>query len=511
MMPSTHRRPTLLAGMVLLCLAQGTWLTGPARAQDLAAFEKRVTEFTLANGLHFIVLERHEAPVAAFLTFANVGAVDEQRNKTGLAHVFEHMAFKGTRTIGTKDYAGESKALARIDALFAQIEAERLKPSPDKARIEQLQGQFKQAQEEAQKYLVHDEFEETLQRAGGQGLNAGTGSDQTMYFVNLPSNKAELWMALESDRFLNPVFREFYKERDVIMEERRRSVESDPTGRLFEEFLGVAYKAHPYGTEVIGHMSDLEGLSRADAEAFFKKYYNPSNLTIAVVGDVEPHQIRLWAEKYFARIPRGPKPEPVLTTEPPQLGERRVTVEDQAQPFVVIGYHKPGINHPDNAAYDAMTDIMGSGRTSRLYKTLVKDKRIAIQATALQGVPGEKYPGLYVVYAVPAKGHTNEECEQALLAEIEKLKTEPVTPEELKKAKSRARAGLIRQLSSNNGLAQQLTYYQVVTGDWRNLFRQLDRIDKVTADDILRVAKETFSRKNRTVGLIETVSTPKPD
>jgi predicted Zn-dependent peptidase len=448
--------------------------------------------------------------VAAFLTLANVGAVDEQRGLTGMAHVFEHMAFKGTRTIGTKDYRAEAKALARIDEIFAAIKAERLKPSPDKARLEQLQKAFTKAQEDAQQYLVHDEFEETLQRAGGQGLNAGTGADQTMYFVSLPANKMELWMALESDRYLNPVLREFYKERDVIMEERRLSVESNPTGRLLEEFLAAAYKAHPYGTEVIGHMSDLESLSRADAEAFFKTYYNPSNLTIAVVGDVDPRQVRDMSYHYFGRIPAGPKPHPVVTEEPPQLGERRVSVEDKAQPIVLIGFHKPGINDPNNAVYDAITDIMGMGRTSRIYKSLVKEKRIAMQASAFQGMPGEKYPGLYVFYSVPARGHTNAESEQALMAEIERLKTEPVTAEELKKAKTRARAGLIRQLGSNMGLAQQLTSYQVLTGDWRNLFRQLDRIDKVTAEDILRVAKETFTTKNRTVGLIATAETPTP-
>ena len=511
MRSSTHRCHTGVWGMVLLFLAQVIGLAGSAGAQDLAEFEKRVTEFTLPNGLHFIVLERHEAPVAAFLTFANVGAVDEQRGKTGLAHVFEHMAFKGTRTIGTRDYPAEARTLARIDELFAAIQAERGKPNPDKARLDGLHQQFTQAQADAQKYLVHDEFEETLQRAGGQGLNASTGSDQTIFFVSLPSNKAELWMALESDRFLDPVLREFYKERDVIMEERRRGVESDPTGRLLEEFMGVAYKAHPYGTEVIGHMSDLEGLSRADAEAFFKRCYNPSNLTIAVVGDVDPGQVRHMAERYFARIPSGPKPEPVQTVEPPQLGERRVMVEDQAQPIVLIGFHKPGINDPNNAVFDAMTDIMGAGRTSRLYRSLVRDKRIAVQASAFHGMPGEKYPGLFVIYSVPAKGHTNEESEQALLAEVEKLKSELASPEEVKKAKTRARAGLIRQLGSNIGLAQRLTYYQVVTGDWRNLFTQLQWIDKVTAEDIQRVAQETFTRKNRTVGLIETTATPKPD
>ena len=495
----------VLAMMVVLA-----WGYGPVAAQDLAEFEKRITEFTLPNGLHFIVLERHEAPVATFLTFANVGAVDEQRGLTGMAHIFEHMAFKGTRTIGTKDYKAEAKALARIDEVFAAIKAERLKASPDKARLEQLQKDFAKAQEDAQQYLVHDEFEETLQRAGGQGLNAGTGADQTMYFVSLPANKMELWMALESDRYLHPVLREFYKERDVVMEERRLRVESDPTGRLLEEFLAAAYKAHPYGTEVIGHMSDLESMSRLDAEAFFKTYYNPNNLTIAVVGDVDPGQVREMASRYFARIPTGPKPHPVVTEEPPQLGERRVSVEDKAQPLVLIGFHKPGINDPNNAVYDAITDIMGMGRTSRIYKNLVKEKRIAMQASAFQGIPGEKYPGLFLFYAFPSRGHTSGECEQALMAEIERLKTESVTAEELKKAKTRARAGLIRQLGSNMGLAQQLTYYQVLTGDWRNLFRQLDRIDKVTAEDLLRVAKETFTTKNRTVGLIATTETPAP-
>lgn len=283
-------------------------------------------------------------------------------------------------------------------------------------------------------------------------------------------------------------------------------IESQPTGRLIEEFLAIAYKAHPYGVHVIGHMSDLQTLTRAEAEAFFRKHYIPSNLTIAIVGDINPDQIKMLAEQYFARIPSGPKPEPMETEEPPQLGERRVTVEDPAQPFVLIGYHKPDINHEDNVVFDAVTDIMGVGRTSRLYKSLVKEKKIAVYASALQGIPGDKYPGLFLFYSVPAKGHTNEESEQAIYEEIERLKTEPVTPQELDKAKTRARADLIRQLDSNSGLAQLLTYYEVLTGDWRNLFKQLDQIDKVTAEDIQRVARQYFVTKNRTVGVIQTTA-----
>ena len=492
----------VVIGVVILLFAL---VSRPVHAQDLAAFEKRMTEFTLDNGLKFLVLERHEVPVVSFHIYADVGAVDEDRGITGLAHLFEHMAFKGTKTIGTKNYMAEAEVMAKIDEAFLALKAERRKGErADKARLEQLQSRFKEAQEKAQEYLVHDEYEEVFSREGSAGFNASTSQDATRYIVSLPSNKIELWMMMESDRFANIMLREFYKEKDVVMEERRLGVESQPVGRLLEEFMGIAYKAHPYGDEVVGHMSDLETITRAEAEAFFRKYYSPSNLTIAIVGDVNPDQVRKLAEKYFGPIPSGPKPDPVETVEPPQLGERRVVVEDPAQPFVLIGYHKPSIHHPDDAVFDAITDIVGMGRTSRLYKSLVKEKRIAVAASGFQGMPGTKYPNLFLFYAVPARGRTNQECEEAIDSEIERLKSELVSPEELAKAKTRARASLVRQLASNSGLAAQLTFYQVVTGDWRDLFRQLDKIDKVTAEDIQRVAAEYFTTKNRTVGIIET-------
>jgi predicted Zn-dependent peptidase len=474
-------------------------------AQDLAQFESRVTQFTLDNGLRFIVLQRREAPVVTCYTHANVGAVDEVTGLTGLAHLFEHMAFKGTQTIGTQDYQAEAKALAKIDEAFEAIKAEKARTGAvDEQRLAQLHRQFQEAQEEAQQYLVHDEFDEILKQAGGVGLNAGTSSDYTVYFVSLPSNKLELWMLLESDRFLNPVLREFYKEKNVVMEERRLRTETQPVGKLLEEFLAVAYKAHPYGAPVIGHMSDIEALTRKEAEAFFRTHYGPGNLTMAVVGDVDPARVRTLAQEYFGRIPYRPAAEAVETVEPPQPGERRVVVEDPAQPFVLIGYHKPSINHEDNAVFDAITDIMGTGRTSRLYRRLVRDQKIAMATSGFQGMPGQKYPGLFLFYAMPARGHTNQECEQAIYAEIERLRSEPVTEQELEKAKTRARASLIRQLDSNSGLAELLTFYEVLTGDWRNLFKQLEQIDRVTAEDIQRVARTYFTTKNRTVGIIET-------
>jgi predicted Zn-dependent peptidase len=478
-------------------------VVGPAvMAQDLAGFEKRLTKFSLDNGLTFLVLERHEVPVVSFHTYADVGSVDEVTGITGVAHLFEHLAFKGTQTVGTKNYKAEAAAMTKMDELFGAIKKEKRKgDKADPEVLKKLQQQFDQAGEEAQKYIVHDEYEETLTKQGADGFNAYTSEDATQYIVSLPSNKIELWMMLEADRFAHPVLREFYKEKDVVMEERRM-MENSPTGRLYEEFQGIAFIAHPYGVPVVGHMSDLQALTRGEAEAFFRKHYGPSNLTIAIVGDVDPANAKRLARKYFAGIPSGPKPDPVETVEPPQRGERRVTLEDPAQPVVLIGYHQPSVNHPDSTVLQVLADTVGYGRTSRLYKSLVKDKKIAVSANA--GPMLNKYPALFIFMAVPARGHTNQECEQAIYAEIEKLKTEPVTPEELAKAKTRSRADLIRQLDSNSGLAAQLTFYEVVTGDWRNLFKQLDQIEKVTADDVQRMAGTYFTTKNRTVGVIET-------
>jgi predicted Zn-dependent peptidase len=486
-----------------------TWLMGfagfPSFAQDLAEFEKKVTEFTLDNGLKFIVVERREAPVVSFMTYADVGSVDEKKGITGLAHLFEHLAFKGTTTVGATNHEAEKAAFEKMDQLFLEIKSERRKGErADKARLEELQMQFEEHQKEAEKYIVPHEFDEAIAKAGGVGLNADTAWDRTRYYYSLPSNKLELWMCLESDRFLNPVLREFYKERDVVAEERRLS-ENNPISRLVEDFFATAFKAHPYGEPVIGHMSDIQTITRQEAEAFFDQYYRASNLTIAIVGDVDPKQVREFAETYFGRLPKGEKPEPVETIEPEQQGERRCSIVAQSQPIVIIGYHRPGINHPDNAGFDAITDILGVGRTSRLYKSMVRDQKIAIAAEALS-ITGAmiKYPNLFIFLSVPAKGHTNEENEQALYAEIEKLKTELVTPEELEKAKTRTRADLIRQLDSNSGLAAQLAFYEAVTFDWRNLFHQLDQIDQVTAEDIRRVANTYFTNKNKTVGTIVT-------
>ena len=475
----------------------------PTAAQTLADFEKSVSEFTLPNGMKFIVVERRAVPVVSFYVHADVGAVDEQVGQSGLAHMFEHMAFKGTTTIGTKDFKKERAALAKVDQAYAAWAAERHKgEQADAEKLKQLEAAFNQAQEEADKYVESNELSIAIEENGGVGLNAGTGSDETVYFFSLPSNKMELWFSLESARFLDPVLREFYKERNVVMEERRLRIESRPIGKLVEEFLAAAYEAHPYGRSGIGWRSDLENLTREQAERFFRAYYTPRNLTAVIVGDVDPREVARLAKLYFGRIPVGPTPERVWTVEPVQQGERQVRVHAQSQPILLIGYHKPSIRHADSAVFDAVQDVLSSGRTSRFYRSLVQEKKLAVAAGGFPGFPGDKYPNLFLFFSVAAAGKTNEENQKAMLEEIEKLRTEPVSEEELARVKARARAQLVRQLSSNSGLAGQLASYQVLTDDWRNLFRRLEAIDKVTREDIQRVAQTYFTERNRTVGYL---------
>ena len=335
------------------------------------------------------------------------------------------------------------------------------------------------------------------------GLNASTNSDETVYFFSFPSNRLELWAYLESERLLTPVLREFYKERDVVHEERRMSTESRPIGRLVEQFLAAAFTAHPYGQPVVGWPSDLQSFSATDAAAFHARYYVASNITLAIVGDVKAAEALPLVERYFGRLPAAPKPPPLRTVEPPQSAERQVVIKDPSQPFYLEGYHRPAFTDPDDPVYDVLQDLLSSGRTSRLYRSLVRDKKIAANASGFSGFPGVKYPSLFAFFAVPTPGHTPEEVQAAIRAEIERLKTEDVPASELETVKTRTRANLIRRLDSNSGLAFQLGTYQARDGDWRGLFRDVEKIQKVTPADIRRVASQTFVETNRTVAMIQ--------
>ncbi|MCA1994158.1 MAG: insulinase family protein, partial [Coleofasciculus sp. S288] len=419
---------------------------------------KRVTEFRLDNGIKFIVLERHQAPVVSFVTYADVGGVDEPEGKTGVAHFLEHLAFKGTTSIGTKDYQAEKGLLDQLDRLAEQIQA--AKAAGKEAEAAKLQEEFENVQAEAASLVKQNEIGQIVEQAGGVGLNAATSADATVYFYSFPSNKLELWMSLESERFLDPVFREFYKEKDVILEERRLRTDNSPIGKMIEVFLDTAFKVHPYKRPVIGYDQDIRNLTRKDVEQFFETHYIPSELTMAVVGDVDPAEVKRLAQVYFGRYEARPAPPEVTAVEPPQQETREVTIELTSQPWYLEGYHRPAITHPDEAVYEIMGRLLSDGRTSRLYKSLVEQKQVALSAQGFSGFPGDKYPNLMLFYALTAPGHTVEDVATALRSEIDRLKTEPVSAQELDRVKTQARAGLLRSLDSNMGMARNLVEYE---------------------------------------------------
>lgn len=476
-------------------------------AQDLASFEKRITVKKLPNGLTILICERPEAPVFSFFTLVDAGSAQDPMGKTGLAHMFEHMAFKGTETIGTTNYAAEKIALQKVESAYAAYIAERDKRvGRDEAKLKALEKAWNEDIAAANKYVVPNQFGKIIEQSGGQDLNAFTDYDETAYHYSLPVNRLELWAYLESERFLHPVLREFYKERNVVIEERRMRTDSNPTGRLLEQFNASAFEAHPYHRPTVGWMSDLNSFSATDAKRFFDEYYVPSNMVVAIAGDVKASQTLPILEKYFSRLPARHKPDETTTVEPPQNSERRVELKEQSQPLYLEGYHRPDYMSKDDAVYDAITDLMSEGRTSRLYRALVRDKKIASFSAGFSGLPGIKYPHLFAFYAFPLPGHTTQEVADAIHAEIDRLKNEDISDDELKMIKTRAKANLIRGLADNEGLATQLATYETRYGDWRELFRSVDRIDKVTKADIRRVAKETFNNTNRTVGVIENVA-----
>jgi predicted Zn-dependent peptidase len=347
--------------------------------------------------------------------------------------------------------------------------------------------------------VVQNLYPRLIEENGGVGLNAQTGEDSTDYFYSLPANRIELWFLLESGRFLKPVFRDFYKERDVVREERRMRTESDPQGKLVELFGATAIEAHPYRRPPVGWASDVENLRVRDAEAFFDKYYVASNITMAVVGDVMPDEVKALAAKYFGPLPKKPLPPPVITVEPVQEGPKTAQVESASQPIEIIGYKRPSQYDKDDAVFDVIASILSSGRTGLMYKDLVRDKQLALGAGADATYPGAKYPNMFILVFYPALGKTNAENEKEVYSIIEGLKAKQVDAMTLQRVKTKTRAGLIRSLDSNSGLASLLASSYANYGTWRKPFTDLDEIDRVTAADVQRVVSQYFTEKNRTV------------
>jgi predicted Zn-dependent peptidase len=470
----------------------------------------RVIEHKLANGLTVLMVERHQTPVVSInITFA-VGGINEQVGQTGIAHFYEHMAFKGTRTVGTKDYEKEKPILDELALVGTELDQRQRElalhneggTTEERAAVASLQQRFTELQARASQYVVGNELALLYQRHGGVGFNASTGKDLTRYTISLPANRLPLWAAVESDRMAYPVFREFYKERGVVMEERRLRNDDSPSGLLFETFTSAAFRAHGYGVPTIGWESDILSLTPAETETFFKAHYGPDRATIALVGDFDSKDVIALIEQTFGKIPAAPPSSTRRPVEPEQRGERRVEVEFDAEPSLVIGYHKPALGHPDDDVFEVIDAVLSNGLTSRLHQRLVRERRLAASVGSDANYPGVRAPNLFILTATPLAPHTTAEVESAMYEELERLKQEPVSPKELERVINNLDADMVRALRSNSGLASQLAMYQALAGDWRYVLTLRDKVAAVTAADVQRVAARYFTKSNRTVGVL---------
>jgi predicted Zn-dependent peptidase len=459
-----------------------------------------VKTLRLENGLQVILLPRHETPIVHSLVRYKVGSANETTGITGISHMLEHMMFKGTKELQTTNYELEVPLMEKQDEFFAEVRKLRqLKVlgrelSDTDSRIETLLLRIKGLNASQKILTIQNEVDVATFQVGFSRLNADTSFDRTHYFEFFPANCLEAWAYFESARMREPVFREFHSERDVVLEERRQTTETQPDGLLMELFLATAFMAHPYHWDVIGWRSDVENLTRDDVREYHQLYYAPNNAIIVLVGDFDPVQAQDLIQKYFGKIPTQTIAHPVpLTTEPPQHGERRAVLRYPATPRLVLGYHRVGVNHPDYPVFELINALLARGRSSILYKELIKSGLAAEFDTGVGEM--KKYPGLISISATAAEGVTLEKLEATILAEIEKLKQQPVSTRVLEEAKSL----LTGQLSDGESLAVVLAEGLDLSGNPLAFNDYLERLQSVGPDDVQRVAKEWLTAENRTV------------
>ena len=480
---------------------------------QLTAQNIKAREEILPNGMKLLMIERHQSPVITCGWVAKVGSVNEKPGITGISHLFEHMMFKGTKTIGTSDFAKGQAIQDRQDAIRAQMEEEYTKlryrlrkgeirgsiydPENMTPRLQELRAELEELFKEEKQYIVKDELDQVYTSLGASGLNAGTTNDQTLYFINLPANKLELWFWMESDRLLNPVFREFYSERDVVREERRLRVESTPTGLADEAFDAMFWQSSPYSWPVIGWPSDVESISRTQAQEYFDTFYAPDNITAVIVGDFDPDKTLELAKEYFGRIPRGKTTPPqMITVEVDQVGEKRYTAEVDTNTRVILRYHTPPFNHTDNFPMQLFTDSL-EGRTGRLYQALVEEKGL-ISGQPRVALNELKYGGYFEVSAEVKEGIQPEAVEAAIREELEKLKTEPLGDRELQRLKNNLLANSVKQLQTNYYLVMQVLFYDSLDS-WEYINEAPPKYQDVTADQVMEVANRYINENNLNV------------
>ena len=479
----------------------------------LGAQQVPVKEHFLSNGMKVLLLERNDAPSISGGWVARVGSVNERPGITGIAHLFEHMMFKGTPKIGTKDYKADVKIINEQERVrdAMRVEERKMREMWRKGEITDLQDpdqktdkwkklneEFKVLIEEHRKVIVKNEFDRIYTSNGGSRMNAYTSYDHTAYFIDVPSNKLELFMWMESGRLLDPVFREFYTERDVVFEERRMRTESTPLGKFFESFNSLFWESHPYSWPIIGWPSDIPAISKKQADEFYATYYMPQNLTLVLVGDFKSKAALTMAEKYFGRLKKGEGLVPdVVTLEQPQKAEKRFYAEAETNPNIDIYWHTPAFGHKDTYPLSVLAQVL-STRTGRLHKKLVLGEKMATDTWAWQGA--RKYAGEFNMGAEVTDGNTPEEVEQVIYSLVEEVRSKLVPAKELQKVKNNFAAAEYRRLSSNHPILMQIMRSEGL-GNWREINEAGPKIQAVTAEDLQRVAKKYFAKENRAVAV----------
>ncbi len=478
---------TLLLGLLLILTTVSLAQTGQIQLD--------VKKKTLSNGMRILVLENHAAPTFSANIRFNTGSVDEHPGITGSSHLLEHMLFKGTKIIGTSNYNAEVPIMAKIDSLAHLLRIEQVKllnplNPQDSGRLKEIKQEMADLQAIQKKYIVKDELWDTYLRDGGN-LNAFTSNDQTQYFVSLPKNCLEVWAFLESDRLANLVLREFYSERDVVMEERRLTTENSPRRSLDEALSATMFWASPYSWSVVGWMSDLQTLMREDVEAYFKSHYSPANAVAVIVGDVDADQVFKVCDKYFSKVPSQPAPPPVVTRDAPQKGERRTEIEYDANPLVYVGWQIPQIGHPDLPALEVAADILSNGRTSRFYIN-IREKKLG---TASASSEETRLPSAFTCTMTPFGQHTTAEMEEAVYSEIDRLKTEKVSEWELEKVRNQEDAAFIRSLESNLGLGFRISSSEGMTGNWHHFLDYREALKKADLETLAALLGEKVAAR----------------
>ena len=457
---------------------------------------REVSEMKLANGMKWLVVTRKQAPVFSGAVAVRVGGIDEEPGKTGLAHVFEHMAFKGSSRLGTKDWAKEKPLLDEIERTGLALTQENRKESPDPALVAELSKKLAELEREADKFRAKNEIWEIMSRNGAADMNAYTSKDITNYHASLPSNRFELFANVFSEMVFKPAFREFFPERSVIAQERRSGVDNDPDGLMSERILAASYDGGPFSWPTIGSASDVMGLTIEDARRFHARHYVPGNMVGVIVGDITAAQARPVLEKTFGRFPAGPKPP----TPAKEASARAGAVERfpfEAEPSVAFSWIKPTLPDPSEYSFDLIKALLCDGRSSRLKKRLVYEKKLADDVYCSKGYPGARMENLFLIWIDPMKSVSPKRIAEEVADELKRLREEPVGEEELASVKKRFNSSFIFNLDDNIDLAASLAEFQATYGDWRLLADYPAMISGVTPQQIMQTAMRYLTDERR--------------